>query len=165
MKKLVLSAICVASLGLTACNDTTESRVESSTGEVGEQVEAKPQTIAINKLIADDENVKITLLEITKIESVTEGNRYDVVFEAINKRSDTIVLQVNSASADDMMIDTALLSMSTEITAGKMAKAKMRILERESYDFPEIQHNFEMVLSVFDWEQNYQEEFDVKADF
>src|SRR5699024_11467173 len=77
----------------------------------------------------------------------------------------TIVVQAREVSADGKMIDDMMISMSQEISGGKMADA---VLEIENYDgdLPEIEEDIEMILHIFSWDDHdFEGDVDVKIEF
>lgn len=176
MKKFILLTAFIFSLGLAACGDTTE---ENLGGEVKDNTEntendATKETEEattndekeLNQIIVDNDNIKATLVKIVKKNDDVWGNTVEVVFDVTNKRKDSIEVQANSVSVDDVMVDETLLSMSQEVAPGKSAKATLTISEFEGYDFPAFEKNFEMILHVFSWDDyDYTEDHPVKVEF
>ena len=159
---------------LTACGNTTEENVEGTVDNTGTDTtnentnegKAANDENEINQLIVDNENVKATLVKITKINDDTWGNSIEVTFDVENKRQETIEVQARSVSADGRMVDETLLSMSQEVAPGKTATAKLTIMEMEGYEFPELTSDFEMTLHIFSWDNyEYEEDHPVKVQF
>ena len=170
MKKVIYSATLVSALMLGACGDTTEENVGGTVEESGTEVNATETTDdavnEINQVIVDNENVKATLLKITKVTDDIWGNSYEVIFDVQNKRTDSIGVQARSVSADGRMVDETLLSMSQEIAPGKSGYATLTISEFDGYEFPEMNSDFEMTLHIFSWDDyDYSEDHLVKVTF
>jgi len=170
--KLMLVGTLSAML-LVGCGDaSTESvsgSVESDTGaenvEEAEEV-AEEATEQINQVIADNENFKITLLDIAKVSDDIWGNSIEVKFDVENKRAETITVQARDVSADGRMVDDALIMMSDDIATGKVGTVRLEIMELDGYDFPELNSDLELTLRVFSWDNyDYQEEIPVKVSF
>ena len=178
MKKCIYSAALVSALILGACGDTTEENIggtveENGTEENSAETSANTENEStddavneINQVIVDNENVKATLLKITKVTDDIWGNSYEVIFDVENKRSDSIEVQARSVSADGRMVDDMLLSMSQEVAPGKSAYATLKISEFDGYEFPELKSDFEMTLHIFSWDNyDYTEDHPVKVTF
>ena len=178
MKKRIYSAALVSALILGACGDTTEENIGGTVEKSGTEVNstetstnAESGTLEdaineINQVIVDNENIKATLLKITKVTDDIWGNSYEVIFDVQNKRSDSIEVQARSVSADGRMVDETLLSMSQEVAPGKSAYATLTISEFDGYEFPEMNSDFEMTLHIFSWDNyDYSEDHPVKVTF
>ncbi|WJY27524.1 MULTISPECIES: hypothetical protein [Sporosarcina] len=176
MKKNLLLLLVASVLGLAACGETSEENVggtvnsDDSGPEATEPAEDTEQNVEgedneINEVIADNENLKATLVKIVKKTHSTWGNSIEVIFDVENKRQDKIEVQARSVSADGRMVDETLLSMSQEVAAGKSAKATLSIEDYEGYKFPELNSDLEMELHVFSWDDmEYEENFPVKVE-
>ena len=161
MKKLIGLLMLSMVLILAACGgegkETTEKEIESVTSKPKEtkakekEVEAEDESEKqeLNQEIADTDNIKATLISIEKVVNPDwDEEKYEVKFEVENKRDDNIGVQAREVSADGKMINESMLSMSTDISAGKKADAVLTI-ENYDGDLPEINENFEMVLHVY----------------
>lgn len=185
MKRYFLLIIMAIGLvGLTACGGTESEdlggKVKEENAENAAEVnnegenEAESENEAenesaekeINELIVDNDNLKATLVKITKESDSIFGDSYKVIFEVENKLDHSIEVQARSVSADGMMVDEALLSMSQEVAPGKKAKAVLDISDFEGYDFPEMEEDFEMTLHIFSFDDfDYTEDHEVKVEF
>ena len=161
---------------LTGCGDTTEENIEgtvenndgneTNVNKDNDKNKDNNDVNEINQVIVDNENVKATLVKITKISDDTWGNSIEVTFEVENRRNETIEVQARTVSADGRMIDETLLSMSQEVAPEKTATAKLSIMEMEGYDFPELTSDFEMTLHIFSWDNyDYEENHPVNVKF
>lgn len=153
---------------LAACGETTEENVSGEVENADDQATEESETNEneINQVIVDNENVKATLVKIVKKDDPIWGKSIEVVFDVQNKRSETITVQANEVSADNRMVDEALITMSQDVASGKSATAKLTINELEGYDFPELKENFEMTLHIFSWDNyDYEENYPVKVTF
>ena len=155
---------------LVGCGDTTTEsvggNVESYTGTEVVEETTNQATEQINQVIADNENFKITLLDILKVSDDIWGNSIEVRFDVENKRSETITVQARNVSADGRMVDETLLSMSDDVATGKVGTARLTISEFEGYEFPELNSDLELTLHVFSWDNyDYQEDVPVKVSF
>src|SRR5690554_711777 len=155
-------------LMLTACGETSEENVSGEEGNAEDQAteESEKNENEINQVIVDNENVKATLVKIAKKDDPIWGKSIEVVFDVQNKRTETITVQANEVSADNRMVDEALIAMSQDVASGKSATAKLTINDLEGYDFPELKEVFEMTLHIFSWDNyDYQENYPVKVTF
>lgn len=165
MKNILSVAILALVLLLGACGsdtDSTEKEVASvnseQKGETTEKVDTEKnddsQKKEFNELIADTDNVKVTLLGVEKVvDKEWDEEKFLVKFEVENKRQDTIEVQANEVSADGKMIDEMMLMMSTEVSAGKKADAVLTIENYEG-DLPALEDNLEMILHIFSWDND-----------
>lgn len=173
MKKILIFPFLLLILSLTACGTTEENmggdvneKENNTTEETNEENNAKNNENEINKVIVDNENVKVTLVKIVKKSDDIFGNTVEVVFDIQNKRKEPIEVQARSVSVDDRMVDETILSMSQEVAAGKSATATLTINEFEGYDFPQFEKNLEMKLHFFSWDDmDYEEEHPVNVTF
>lgn len=192
MKKFFFSAILIVSLILVGCSETetenlggtvannseednsTENNSNNANEEGNNSNDANEEDnnsedteeSKVDQIIADDENYKVTLLEIVKKSDDIFGDSIEVVFEIENKLDHTIVAQARSVSADGYMVDETIISMSQEVAAEKKAKAVLSIEDFDDYDFPELEEDFEMTLLMID-EETYENiaEHEVKVSF
>lgn len=172
----MLLPLLVFILGLAACGETSEENVGGTVNssedaetenveEATDEEEATTEDNELNEVVADNENVKATLVKIVKKDDSTWGKSIEVIFDIENKREDSIEVQARSVSADGRMVDEGILSMSQEVAPGKAATAKLTFDDYEDHDFPELTSDFEMELHVFSWdEMEYEENFPVKVD-
>lgn len=163
-------------VGLAACGEieTEEKQVDSAKMTDDEQAaegtdeESADDSEAqqFNEEVVDNEHVKATLVSVEKIiDKDWDEERFEIKFEVENKRDETIEVQAREVSADGKMIDDAMIFMSQEISAGKLADAVLRI-ENFDGDLPEIEENLEMILHIFSWDDyDFENDIDVKIDF
>jgi len=169
-------------LGLVACagTETEEKPIDSvestdqneedatSESEAGDEEtdeDEDGETHEFNKEIADNDDVKVTLTSVEKIiDQDWDEEKIEVTFEVENKREDTIEVQAREVSIDDKMVDESMLIMSQEISGGKLADAVLTI---QSFDkpLPEMEENMELILHIFDWEFEFENDIDVRIDF
>ena len=152
-KKLAIIFSLLMTVMLAACGSTevTEKEGTVSSGdtpaeETGNQEESNATEEKVNQLIADDENIKATLVGIVEKKDDIWGNSIEVTFEVENKTDKTIEVQADEVSADNKMVDEALCSMSTEISPGKLADCVLTISDYEGHTFPTLEENLEMKL-------------------
>lgn len=179
MKKLKISVALFFSIALLgACgkgeNTTKESvtasveKVSSSSSEntiqSTSQEESESDIVEYNQEITDDENVKITLMSIEHIlDKEFDEEKYVISFDVTNKRDKTIAVQAREVSINDRMVDESLITMSTEISAGKSATAKLEIQDYSGGELPELTGNLELLLHTIDWDDyDYEHQVPVK---
>lgn len=178
MKKLkVLGLTLVCGLTLAACGngDSDTQQEEAAVNESTEQVveeetvdeEVSDDKFEFNQEITDNENFKATLVSIERvIDEVFDEEKYVVTFDVENKRGDTIAFQAREVSINGRMVDESLLSMSTDVAAGKSATAELDIQDYTGGELPALEGDFEMILYVFDWEtMEYSQEEPVSVTF
>lgn len=143
--------------------DTDESVSEEATDE---EDEAEVEVKEFDQEIVDNDSITAHLVSVEKIVDIDwDEEKYEITFEVENKRDDTIVVQAREVSADGKMIDESMLSMSQEISGGKLADAVLTI-ENYDGDLPEIDSDVEMILHVFEWEDDdFTLDVDVKMEF
>src|SRR5690625_2154581 len=167
-------------LGLVACavteteekpidsvesNDQNEEDATSESESGDEEPDEDGETHELNKEIADNDDVKVILTNVEKIiDPGWDEEKIEVTFEVENKREDTIEVQAREVSIDDKMVDESMLIMSQEISGGKLADAVLTI---QSFDkpLPEMEENMELILHIFDWEFEFENDIDVRIDF
>jgi ABC-type glycerol-3-phosphate transport system substrate-binding protein len=176
MKKLLALPLLLM-VFLTACGETevqdkevasvesADKSADTATEETKTE-ETDTEKKELNQLIVDNENIKATLISIEKIiDTDFDEEKIEVKFEVENKRADTIDVQAREVSADGKMIDESMLSMSTEIAAGKKADAVMTIQNYEG-DLPAVENDLEMLLHVFSWDNmDWEESHQVNVEF
>lgn len=160
---------------LAACGNTTTNEnndaVQSpdsntETADNGSEATDGDGSQAFNQQIVDNENIKVTLIDVVKKKDDIFGNEIRVKFEVENKMDQAIEVQARQVSADGKMVDETILSMSTEIAPGKIADAVLTISDFEGYDFPALEDNLEMILHVFSWDNmDFTEEHKVVVNF
>lgn len=176
MKKisiLLLSLLTVVSLA--ACDDGEEKEVSSvDSSEKGEESNSdsdkedeedkEDEAKEINKVIADDELVKATLISIEKIDDKDwDEEKYNVNMEIENKSEDTIEVQAHEVSADGKMVDD-MVFFSETVSSGKSADATM-VIENYDGDLPKMEEDLEFDLVIFS-EETFEtiKEYDVKIE-
>ncbi|UQF38927.1 hypothetical protein PML95_07600 [Vagococcus lutrae] len=173
MKKVSLFTVGILSLVvLGGCgNEEVTTKVSDASVESIEQVtssqvsndeeEEKNDKVEYNQNIIDDEYIKVSLMDITHhINKMYDEEKYVVSFDIINKREHKIVVQAREVSINDRMVDESLQTMSTEISGGKSATAKLEIEDYSGGDLPELIGNLEMILHTFDWDE-FDYEYDI----
>ncbi|PTY92935.1 hypothetical protein [Heyndrickxia sporothermodurans] len=148
----------IASLGSGSETEQVEGNVNKQ-DQSAEQKSADKKEAAkednntdVNKVIADDENVKATLLRVERKKDDVFGDTIDVVFEIQNKTDRNLEFQARSVSVDGKMVDETILSMSQEISPGKTADARLTMTEFEGYELPALEKDLELELHGFDWD-------------
>jgi len=107
-----------------------------------------------NQTIVDNDNVKATLVKVEKvIDDFFDEEKVEITFEVQNKKDTTIEVQAREVSADNKMIDEAMLTMSQEVAPGKLADAVLTIQNYEG-DLPKMEEVIELTLHIFSWD-NY----------
>lgn len=164
MKKILLGATLFSALLLASCGGESKEKIEGSvestaavenTAKESTSEEAASNDIKTeyNQEIADDENIKISLMNIEHISNKDYNEeKYVVSFDVTNKRSETIAVQAREVSINNRMVDESLLNMSTDIAGGKSATAKLEIQDYTGGELPELTGNLEMILHTFDWD-------------
>ena len=185
-KKLLLALTSSAFiLMLSACGETNTQEVESELKqdaedeqveadkkkeEVTEETEdeATTETEEVNQNIADDDLVKIDLLNVERTTDEIFGDSIKVNFEIENKTDSKIIVQSRDVSADGYMVDD-IVAFSPEIAANKKIKDKLTLEEvflDEGDELPKLEENLEMTIIVVD-DETYDEigSYDVNIDF
>lgn len=179
MRKYLLLMFLVFGLILAGCGESSSeekdvSSVETSSEteeseEIDEAEEASEEEVEseveeVGEVIADDDNLKATLINIEKVEdSLFDEEYYDINIEIVNKRDDTIEVQAHEVSADDVMIDD-MVFFSETVAGGKTANATLKI---QNYDgeLPSLDNHLEFTLMVFDEGFEVVTEEDVRIEF
>jgi|SRR5699024_2018736 len=185
-KKLLLALTSSAFvLMLSACGETTTEEVESELKqdaedeqveadkkkeEVTEETEdeATTETEEVNQNIADDDLVKIDLLNVERTTDEIFGDSIKVNFEIENKTDSKIVVQSRDVSADGYMVDD-IVAFSPEIAGNKKIKDNLTLEEMfldEGDELPKLEDNLEMTMIVID-DETYEDisSYDVNIDF
>ncbi|WYP28068.1 hypothetical protein NSQ54_08280 [Alkalihalobacillus sp. FSL W8-0930] len=173
MKKLFLSAGIISVLGLAACGETentnsnstndtentetteaTETSIDSSTDEESTEDGNEDGFVKdLNEAVTDNDNFKATLVSIEKAyDDFWDEETITVNFEVENKTDSTLTFQAREVSVDGKMVDETLLTMSQDVSGGKIADAELSIQDYEGGDLPLFESDFEMLLHVFDME-------------
>lgn len=141
-------------------DENTDTDVEDETNADTETEEKE-----FNQVIADNENLKATLISIEKVvDTFWEEEYYNVNIEIENKREDTIEVQAWEVSADGRMIDDYVFFSET-VAGGKFSDATMKI-ENYDGDLPPMEENLEFILHVFSFDDfEFEDNTDVSIDF
>lgn len=157
MKKM-LFLLASAILVLTACGETNEqpkevSKVESEGSQTESndsneaEVEEEEEVTDYNQVLLDSDNAVVTLESITKVEDKTfDEEYYSIKLSIDNKLEETIEVQAQEVSADDVMVDD-MVFFSETIAGGKKANAEMKIQNYEG-DLPSLDESLEFKLMV-----------------
>lgn len=170
MKRVTLLG--VLSIGLllfSSCGNTVEKeQVRASVEEIeqtSEQTietteEVKQDKKEYNQEITDDENVKISLINIEHIvDKEYNEEKYIISFDVTNKRDKTMTIQAGEVSINDRMVDESLLTMSTDVSSGKTANAKLVIESYSEEELPEMVGNLELILHTFNSDYDSDDEY------
>ncbi|MCJ7839966.1 hypothetical protein MUB24_03365 [Lederbergia sp. NSJ-179] len=183
MKKitiLVMSLLVI--IGLAACGGETEgkevSSVESSDKNDGKEVEKeaaeeenedskgeKSKVEEVGKVIADDDYIKATLVNVEhNVDDTFDEEKYVINIDLENKTGNKIIVQARDVSIDGTMVDD-MVFFSEEIAGDKNANGKMEIQNYDG-DLPTMDDNIEFVLLVAD-DESFEDlaEHNVKVDF
>lgn len=189
MKKLLVLLASLSLFLLAACGESTTEEVsselkkeaetekaeaEKKKEEVTEEVEEEESEEAttdveeVNQNIADDDIVKIDLINVERITDEFMGDSIKVNFEIENRSDVKIVVQSRDLSIDGYMADD-FSSMSAEVMPGKKAKDSLTIDEMfldEGEELPKLEDTLEMSLLVADYE-TFEDinSYDVHIDF
>lgn len=106
----------------------------------------------VNFLVADNKQVKITLVDIKSVHHQVYGDSIDVRFVVTNKDKKTLTVRAEEIRADGKKLDKSTVIMSTDIPAGETGEAILTIMEYEDHRLPAMERSFEMVLNIFSWE-------------
>ena len=158
---------------LAACSDEETTNKEGNvTSSPKEETQKEEETKTsdkkeVNKEVANSENIHATLISVEHIvDKEWDEEKIEVKFEVENKRQDTIDVQAREVSVDGKMVDEGILTMSQEISAGKMADAVLTIQDYEGGELPELKENLEMILHIFSWDDmEFAEDHKVIIDF
>lgn len=161
MKKTLLVLSTAAVLALMGCSEevaekevkqvetTDQTEKTTETKEVPAKESKAPEALDIQ--IVDNESVKATLKTIEFVEDPAyDEEKYEITYEVENKTDKVILVQSRNVSADGMMVDESMLTMSNEIAPGKKAKCVLEIMDWEGGPVPAMNENFEMILYVAD---------------
>lgn len=185
MKKLLVFLASMSLFLLAACGESTTEEVsselkkeaetekveaEKKKEEVTEEAEEEATTDVeeVNQNIADDDIVKIDLINVERVTDEFMGDSIKVNFEIENRSDVKIVVQSRDLSIDGYMADD-ISSMSAEVMPGKKAKDSLTIDELfldEGEELPKLEDTLEMSLLVADYE-TFEDinSYDVHIDF
>ena len=189
MKKLLVFLASMSLFLLAACGESTTEEVsselkkeaetekaeaEKKKEEVTEEAEEESEEEAttdveeVNQNIADDDIVKIDLINVERVTDEFMGDSIKVNFEIENRSDVKIVVQSRDLSIDGYMADD-FSSMSAEVMPGKKAKDSLTIDEMfldEGEELPKLEDTLEMSLLVADYE-TFEDinSYDVHIDF
>ncbi len=173
MKKYLFTLLAVLLLILGACGEVEEEKQvesveadEQNVEEVSEEEqEEKEDSKEIDKVIADNEHLKATLVDVVKVEDKEwDEERYEINIEIENKREDTIEVQAHEVSADGKMIDDFVVFSQT--VAGEKSADGTMVIENYDGDLPEMEKELEFVLYVYSEDDyDFEDETDVKVEF
>lgn len=161
---------------LTACGDDggseeTDETVEPTTEDVAEETDESTEVeetnddfYEFNEVVAENENYKITLLNIEReYDEMWDEEKIKVRYDVENLSDIDIEVQARTVSLNDRMIDESLLMMSQEVAAGKSADATLQIQDYEGNELPALEGKFEMTLHIFDWEYTFEDDVPVSV--
>lgn len=174
MKKvmtLLVSLLVV--FGLVACDDGGSEEKEVSSVESSDKAdnnekegeEATSDVEEVGEVIADDDYIKATLVNIEHVkDDVFDEEKYVINIDLENKTENKIIVQARDVSIDGTMVDD-MVFFSEEIAGGKNAKGKMEIQNYEG-DLPTMDDNIEFILLIAD-DETFEDlsEHDVKVEF
>ncbi len=138
-----------------------ECSIDKNT-EVTEDVLAN---VPINEVIVDNENVKITLLEIVNIDDTEKGKEFQIKFDIENKTDFIIGTDAQKVSINEEIIDETIIMMTGDIEAGKTGVSTVRIMELDGFEFPEIKGDIEFEIFLFSWKNfDYEERIPINIE-
>lgn len=165
MKKIqILGTLGLSLLVFSACGtsgekkegkvETSVEKIEVNSAEVTEESSGpKDEVTEYNQEILDNESIKVSLIDVKHIKKQEFGNeKYIISFDVENKTDKSITVQARDVSINNRMVDTGLLTMSTDITAGKSATADLEISSFSDDELPKLEGNLEMVLHTYSWD-------------
>lgn len=136
--------------GQVVKSDSAEEENEENK-ENEQEEESKAESQEINQLIADDENIKISLLKIVRRSGDTRRDEgIDIIFEIENKLDRNINLSAESVSSDGKMVDRGIYSMYQDITANKMADVELNIMKIDDKELPALEEDLELTIFAYD---------------
>jgi len=119
----------------------------------------------IRQLVADNEHVKITVLNMKKIKNQSKTT-VTITFDILNKRKDAIIISAQRLSVDERMVDETIYEMHQEISPQKAANARLIIQQADEIEFPEFKNDLEMEMHISSTEDpSYFEKHPVKIIF
>ena len=162
---------------LTACGDDggntedTDETADPATEEVAEETDKSTEVeetnddfYEFNEVVAENENYKITLLNIEReYDEMWDEEKIKVRYDVENLSDIDIEVQARTVSLNDRMIDESLLMMSQEVAAGKSADATLEVQDYEGNELPALEGKFEMTLHIFDWEYTFEDDVPVSV--
>lgn len=133
--------------------ESAQETSEDTETELEESNEVEDESLDINEVIADDDDMHIELVSIEHtFDEMWDEERINVNFEIENKSETSKEIQTRSLSIDNRMVDEMIYNMSQEVEQGKSAQAVLTLEDYESNDLPELTGNLEMEVIVFDWD-------------
>lgn len=164
MRKLIYSATIVAALLLVACEETPEENVGGTVEESGteedaggtveegdtEETSAEPSADVaseaakdasheINQVISDNDNAKITLINMTEVADDIKGKTYKILFEIENRLTDTLDMGFTDISANGQQLSSGQSGIRYEaISPGKTGHATIVIYAEKEPALPEL---------------------------
>lgn len=174
MKKVMTLLVSLLVIfGLVACDDGGSEEKEVSSVESSDKAdnnekegeEATSDVKEVGEVIADDDYIKATLVNIEHVkDDVFDEEKYVINIDLENKTENKIIAQARDVSIDGTMVDD-MVFFSEEIAGGKNAKGKMEIQNYEG-DLPTMDDNIEFILFIVD-DETFEDlsEHDVKVEF
>lgn len=146
-------------LNLFLCGSLLFAPINCNCEEYVEQNE----TVEINEVIVDNDNIKVTALDVTKTNSHDKGQRIKLKLDIENKTEQNIVADAKLVSFDDRIVDESMIILWGEVASGRTGTVELEVFEADGYDFPTLNDNIEFTLYLFSWKDiNFEEEIPVK---
>jgi hypothetical protein len=123
---------------------------EEATDEETQEVESNIEDV--NQNIADDDMVKIDLVNVEKINDEIFGESIKVNFDVENKSDKKLIIQAQDLSIDGYMADD-IASMSIEVMPGKKAQDSLTIDSAfldEGQEMPQLNESLEATINLVD---------------
>lgn len=159
MRKLFLIFLFLPIFILYACGVPSEANLGTPEND---RKKSNYEVREINQLVVDNENVKITILNMKKNKEQSKQT-VTITFDILNKRKDTMKIQAQRLSVDDRMVDEAIYQLEQEISPKKATTAKLVIQQLDDIEFPEFKNDLEMELYILSLDDpNYVENHHVK---
>lgn len=141
-----------------------ETEETEETDESTEVEETNDDFYEFNEVVVENENYKITLLNIEREhDEMWDEEKIKVRYDVENLSDIDIEVQARTVSLNDRMVDESLLMMSQEVAAGKSADATLEIQDYEGNELPALEGNFEMTLHIFDWDFTFEDDIPVSV--
>lgn len=175
-KAFFLLVLVIAVFGLVACGGTTTEEKEVGsvefsvqddidTNEGADAAEESSDVEEFGIVIADDDNVKATLVNVEHVvDDLFDEEKYVINIDIENKTENKVIVQARDVSIDGTMVDD-MVFFSEEIAGDKNAKGKMEIQNYEG-ELPTMEDNIEFILLIID-DETFEDlaEHEVKIDF